>query len=92
MEAAKNRNPFPGVRKGTLKRLFQEEKIEQNIVTPTAPPLSEEENPPDTTPPNPNSLTPTNPLAERIRRSFILKKNKASPKIKQRVVANHKQI
>ena len=59
-EQAKNKNLFPGLKKGTLRRLFRETRTEQD----SALPLSKDENPPDTTPPNPNPPTPTNPLVE----------------------------
>ena len=89
-EEAQVRNPFPVLRKGTLKRLFQEARTEQDTLSPAAPPLSEEENPPNTTSPEPNSSTPTNPLGERIRRVRIsrLKKNKA----RRRVTKVHKDF
>ena len=58
-ESAKNRNPFPGLRKGTLRRLFRE----TNTITPAA-------------------------TGKKIRRVRVsrLKKNKASPDMKGRVL------
>ena len=85
-EAVKNRDPFLGLRQGTLRRLFREHII------PAATPLLEEENPPDITPPDPDSPTPTNPLVERIQRVRIskLKKNKALQDMKGRALENQK--